>query len=604
MRKLRCVNPMMVLALLLVLVPGAVSAAPPAQEGQSYTVQKDDSLWAIAEKYLGNGTAYIAIVAATNAQHEEDAAFAKIDIPSLIQPGWKLFIPSVEEAEKHIALAQPKRGGTLTISLGTDPRTLDCQHCSGIPNLGIILLISETLTRIHPVGGEPKVLPVLATSWEVSPDDPHIWIFHLREGVKFHDGTPFNAEAVKVNIERMLNPENKAGGRWAFTMITSVEAVEEHTVKITTDQPFAPLPSQLAYSVMCINGATQLEKLGEENYYTHPIGTGPFKFVHHKKGEEVRLEANEEYWGGRPYFDAIVMKPIPETASRILALEAGEVHVAYHVPPRDAQRIRDNPALGIDIVTPPQQRIIFMGMNMQWGPFKDKRVRKALNYAVDKQAIIDNLFLGLTQPMDSPLPPVSLCYSPAKEYEYNPDKARELLAEAGYPDGFKVTLHYGTGRYLLDTEVVEAVAAYLADVGIEVEVIALEWATYGAERDKPVEETELQMFFIGWGLPTLDPDLGMMDFRKEAWPPMGMNNMFYSNPDELLPLVEAQRGSTDPEERCELVKRAQEIVMEDAPMLFLYYEPQIHAKRKEVKDLIISVTEMVDQMHQTWLETK
>ncbi len=499
---------------------------------------------------------------------------------------------------------QPRSGGTLIVSLGTDVPIFDCVYASGIPNLGIIHLVTQGLTEINPTGGEPKVWPVLATSWEQSPDDPRVWTFHLREGVKFHDGTPFNAEAVKFNIERMINPETKALARSSFVMIESAEVVDEYTVKIITKEPFAALPAQLAYSPMCMNSPAQVQKLGNKDYYTAPIGTGPFKFVHHIKGQEVRLEANEEYWGGRPYLDALIMKPIPETASRLLALEAGEVHVAYHVPPRDAQRYMSDPRLGIEVLTPPQQRRMFVGMNVQWGPFKDVRVRQALNYAVDKQAIIDSIFLGLTKPMDSPMPPTALCYSPVKYYEYNPKKARDLLAEAGYPNGFEVTLHYGPGRYLLDTEVVEAVQSYLADVGVKVKVVPLEWAAYSAMLRKPLEETEIQMFFIGWGLPTLDPELGIGPFGKEAWAP-GLNNMFYSNP-ELEELILAQRAATDPEERCKIVKRAQEIIMEDAPMIALYYEPQIHAKRKEVHDFVISVTERIDEVliRNTWLETE
>jgi ABC-type transport system substrate-binding protein len=495
----------------------------------------------------------------------------------------------------------PKHGGTLVISLGTDVPIFDSVYASGIPNLGIIHLVTEGLTRINPTGGEPKVLPVLAESWEQS-SDGRTWTFKLREGVMFHDGTPFNAEAVKFNIERMLNPDTKALARASFAMIESVEVVDEYTANITTAEPFAALPAQLAYSPMAMNSPTQVEKLGNEDYHTAPMGTGPFKFVHHIKGQEVLVEANEDYWGGAPYLDAIAMRPIPETASRLLALEAGDSHVIYHVPPRDAQRYIDDPSLGIDVLNPPPQRRMFVGMNVQWGPFQDVKVRQALNYAVDQQAIIDSIFLGLTDPMDSPLPPTAVCYQSTKNYTYDPDKARDLLEEAGYGDGFKVTLHYGAGRYLLDSEVVEAVQSYLADVGVEVEVIPLEWAAYGGMIRAPLEESEIQMFFIGWGLPTLDPDLGVDTYLEEAWAP-GLNTMFYSNPD-LEQLIPQQRAATDPAERCEIVNSIQEIVMEDAPQIFLYYEPQIHAKRQEAKDVIISVTERVDQMQKAWLDTE
>jgi ABC-type transport system substrate-binding protein len=497
--------------------------------------------------------------------------------------------------------AGPKQGGTLVISLGTDVPIFDSVYASGIPNLGIIHLVSEGLTRINPEGGEPKVLPVLAESWEQSADG-ETWTFKLREGVNFHDGTPFNAEAVKFNIERMLDPDTGALARASFAMIQSVEVVDEYTVNITTDGPFAALPAQLAYSPMAINSPTQVQALGNEDYHTAPVGTGPFKFVHHIKGQEVLVEANEDYWGGAPYLDAIAMRPIPETASRLLALEAGESHVIYHVPPRDAQRYMDDPSLGIDVLTPPQQRRMFVGMNVQWGPFQDKKVRQALNYAVDQQAIIDSIFLGLTEPMDSPLPPTALCYHSTKSYDYDPDEARDLLEEAGYADGFSATLHYGAGRYLLDSEVVEAVQSYLADVGVDVEVVALEWAAYGGMIRKPLEESEIQMFFIGWGLPTLDPDLGLDVYLKDAWAP-GLNTMFYSNP-ELEQLIPAQRAATDPSERCDIVKSIEEIVMEDASQIFLYYEPQIHAKRQEAKDVTISVTERVDQMQKAWLDTE
>jgi len=493
------------------------------------------------------------------------------------------------------APVKPKPGGWLVLSLGTDPPIFDSALATGIPNLGIILLVSETLTRISPGGGE--VLPALAVSWSVS-SDGKTWTFKLRPGVRFHDGTPFNAEAVKFNVERILDPATRAPARPAFTMIDRVVPVDETTVQMITAGPFAPLPAQLAYAPIAMNSPTQVKKLGA-NYFTAPVGTGPFKFVHHQKGREVRLVANKEYWGGVPYLEGVLMRPIPETAARIMALEAGEVDAVYHVPPRDAARLRANPKFAV--LTPPPQRKIFIGMNVQWGPFKDKRVRQALNYAVDKKAIVDKIFLGLAKITDSPVPHTGYGYFPIKAYEYNPARARQLLAEAGYPNGFRATLHYGPGRFLLDTEVVEAVQFYLAAVGVKMEIIRMEWGAYQAVLRKSVQESDVQMFFIGWGLPTLDADLAVKDYTEEAWAPGGLNNMYYAR-DDLTRLILAQRFFTDSEKRLYALRKIQEIIMEDAPQIFLYTEPQIHAKKADVKDFIISVTEMVDQVHRTWLD--
>jgi ABC-type transport system substrate-binding protein len=293
------------------------------------------------------------------------------------------------------------------------------------------------------------------------------------------------------------------------------------------------------------------------------------------------------------------MRPIPETAARIMALEAGEVDVVYHVPPRDAARLRGNPKF--TVLTPAPQRKIFIGMNVQWGPFKDKRVRQALNYAVDKKAIADKIFLGLAKITDSPVPHTGYGYFPIRTYEFNPTKARQLLAEAGYANGFRATLHYAPGRFLLDTEVVEAVQSYLAAVGVQMEIIRMEWGAYQAVLRKNVKETAVQMFFIGWGLPTLDADLAVKDYTEESWAPGGLNNMYYARSD-LTEYILAQRFFIDSSKRLYALRKIQEIIMEDAPQIFLYTEPQVHAKKADVKDFIISVTEMVDQVHKTWLD--
>ncbi|MEW6048717.1 MAG: ABC transporter substrate-binding protein, partial [Bacillota bacterium] len=357
--------------------------------------------------------------------------------------------------------AGPKYGGRLKVAMGTSIPIFDSAYASGMANLGIIDLVSETLTKINSDTGE--VMPYLAESWTA---EGNVWTIKLRKGVKFTDGTPFDAAAVKFNIERMLDPATKALTRSTWTMIKSVDVVDPHTVRITTHEPFGPLMAQLSYAPMGMNSPTQVQKLGNENYHTAPVGTGPFKYVEHIKGDHTLLSRNDEYWGGKPYLDEVYVKPIPEAGARVMALESGEVDVVFNVPPRDVPRLEQNPK--IRVIQPPAQRTMHVGINVTRGPLKDKRVRQALNYAVDKQAIVDNIFLGKTYVSDAPVAKNVFGYHSTRVYNYDPEKAKALLKEAGYPNGFSVTLTYSPGRFLMTEEVVQAIQNDLAKVGVKV----------------------------------------------------------------------------------------------------------------------------------------
>lgn len=485
----------------------------------------------------------------------------------------------------------PRPGGTLIIGMGTDIAKWDIHNCSGMQNLGIQRLVTELLTDHHWETGE--LLPWLAESWEASPDAT-TWTIHLKPGVQFHDGTPFNAAAVKYNLERLL----KIGlARGSFDMIQSIEVADENTVVIHTT-PFAPFMHLLTYAPAGMISPTQADKLGWDNYYQQPIGTGPYKFVEHVRGDHSLLVANENYWRGRPYIDKIIAKPIPEAGARVAALEAGDIHVALSVPPVEVPRLEANPA--IEIMRAKPARTMYVGINNQWGPFKDKRVRQALNYAVDKDAIKENIFLGEALVSTAPYTPLAFGYSRQEPYEYNPAKAKQLLAEAGYPDGFEVTLTYGPGRFSMDTEVVEAVASYLQDIGLKVKIEPLEWAAYGKERQKPVEENRLQLYFIGWGCVTLDADHCLKVFRPDQWPPVSDSPLFYSN-DRMMELFLAARNTTDEAKRLEYYNEINKILWEDAPVIWLYVEPNIHAKRKGAHEVYVRSDETI-WLHDAWLE--
>lgn len=464
---------------------------------------------------------------------------------------------------------------TLTISMGMEPPTLDPQKCTGMPNLGIIRLITETLTDADYKTGE--LIPNLAERWDASPDAT-TWTLYLKQGVKFHDGTPFNATAVKFTIDRIMDPKIGAAVGGAYGMIKSVDIKDTYIVVIKTD-PHPPFMRLWWYGPSAIVSPTQVKKLGDD-FTKVMAGTGPYKLVEHVRGSHIKLAANPDYWGGKPKIDTIIVKPITEAGARLMALEAGEVDFVYHVPPADIPRLEKNP--NIQMIYGIPTRAMHAPLNTQWGPLKDKKVRQALNYAVDKVTMNERLFKGRAQIMDAPINDRSFGYSKVGPYPYDPAKAKQLLTEAGYPNGFEVTLRYGKGRWLMGDEVVETLQSYLAAVGVKVKIEALEWAAYRAKESLPFEKTESQISFGGLGGVTLDADRSLNELTKAAWPPRGLEGMFYENPkfDELF---QKARSTVDSEARKAYYKEAMQIVWEDAPRIFLYFEPQIYAAKKTVQ---------------------
>ena len=485
--------------------------------------------------------------------------------------------------------AEPKYGGELVIAFGTDPEALDYVKMSSAPAAMVFTHVVETL-----FWEPPEFAPRLATGYEVS-EDGLTWTIYLRKGVKFHDGTPFNAEAVKINLDRF---REKALFAFLLKPIKEVEVVDEYTIRIYTEKPFAPLLAHLSHDFVGMISPKQIAALGEGEIIQAPIGTGPFKFDKWVRGEYIRLVKNPDYWGEPAYLDSIVFKVVPEDATRVVLLETGEVHAIMRVPPIDAPRLEATP--GIELVRVPSVRTIYIGMNCQLPPFDDVRVRWAINYAVDKEAIVEHVLEGVGRPSDAPISPGIFGYHPMPRYEYNPERAKRLLALAGYPDGFKVTLYHPTGRYLMDAAIAEAVQSYLREVGIEVELVTMEWPAYLAFTRKPLEETGLEMYLLGWGCVTMDADYGLYPlFHSSQWAPK-VNRTFYRNTTVDL-LLEEARLTMDAERRDELYYEAIYHIWYDAPWLFLHSEVQVNAQLTKVKGLVHHVQEKI-LAHRAWLE--
>lgn len=487
-----------------------------------------------------------------------------------------------------------KMGGSLVIAQGVDAVTLDSHLVVDAPTFTVTSHIFETLFEYTPDG---KIVPHLAESYTVSPDSL-VWTLKLRKGVKFHDGTPLDAEAVKFNLERVLNPETKSTYKFLINRITKIEAVDASTVRLSTEKPFAPMLAHLTHGAIAIQSPAAIKKHGKE-YINFPTGTGPFKFKEWVRGDRLVLVKNPDYWGKKPYVNEVVFKPVPEGGARVALIETGAAHAIVRVPPRDAPRLAASK--DVEVVNTPSVRTIYIAFNMLKAPFTDLRVRQALNHAVNKPSVVQHILAGVGRPSDAPISPGIFGYRPIMTYGYDPAKAKKLLAEAGHPKGFKTELYCPSGRYLNDIQVCEAVQAQLREVGVDAAIKTMEWAAYLDITKKGPQESVVPMYMLGWGTVTGDADYGLYAlFHSSQWTPAGQARNFYKNPkvDELL-----DRGRTvaNPAAREAAYKEAMELITKDAPWLFLHAESQLSAVRKNVKGVVVHPIERM-MAHEAWID--
>jgi ABC-type transport system substrate-binding protein len=436
-----------------------------------------------------------------------------------------------------LALAQ----GTLVVAQGTDPVTLDPHNVTDSPTATVVSHIFETLLDLTPEG---EVVAGLATGWEPS-EDGLSWTFTLREGVEFQDGTPFNAEAVKFNLDRFLNPDNAFTFRFLISTVSDVEVVDEYTVRLNLSAPFAPLLTNLTHNTISMMSPASVEEYGED-ITENPVGTGPFTLGSWQRGERITLERFDGYWGEQPGIEAVTFLTVPENTTRMALVESGEAHVAVRVPPQDVARLDALEDITVENVS--GLRTIYIYFNHTKEPFTDERVRRAINHAVDKDLIAEFVHGGAVRPSDAPIAPNIFGYTPVGEYEYNPELARQLLAEAGFPDGFSVTLHCPTGRYPQDIQTCEAIQPQLAEVGIEATIETLEWTSYLEFTNRAQSENTVEMAMLGWGTVTGDADYGLYAlFHTDQHVPTGSNRSSWTR---RAPPPTPRRGSATTPKPC------------------------------------------------------
>ena len=359
----------------------------------------------------------------------------------------------------------------VVIGLNSDARSLDPVLTMDATTIRILRHVYDGLFFRDP---DMKVIPELAESYEFV--DDVTWVIKLRKGIKFHNGEPFNAQAVKFTIDFILDPANKALTNTLVNRIERVDIVDDYTIKIITKVPFVTLLENLI-EVFIAPPKLAKEK-GMKYLAEHPVGTGAYKLESWSKDREIVLVKNEQYWKGVPQIDKIVVRVIPEVGPRVSALVVGEVDIIPDVPPHLIQQVNNSGVASVKGV--PARRIIFIALdNLNEGPMQDVRVRQAINYGVNVDEIINTVMEGYATRTPGPLTPINKGFDPTlKPFPYDPQKAKSLLKEAGYGDGLNLTLHSCQGRYLKDKEFAQAIAAQLAKIGVKVKVQFHEWGTY------------------------------------------------------------------------------------------------------------------------------
>ena len=468
--------------------------------------------------------------------------------------------------------------GTLIIAQGTDPASLDAAKATDSPSATVYSHIYETLLELKADG---EIVPSLATNYTVSPDGL-TYTFDIRQGVTFHDGTPLTANEVKASIEQFLAPETAAPFRFLLDRIAAVNVLDTYKVEFQMTSVFAPLANHLTHS------STAIVKAGIDLDAT-PIGTGPFEFVSWNRGERVDLKRYEGYWGTKPGIEGLRFLAVPESTTRMALVETGEAHVAVRVPPQDVARLNANPNVTVENVS--SVRTIYIYFNHTMAPFTDVRVRQAINYAVDKEEIVEFVLGGAARVSDAPISPGVFGYTPVGNYNYDPEKAKQLLAEAGFPNGFSTTLYSPNGRYLQDIQVSEAIQSQLALVGIDAQIETLEWNAYLAKTNVPAADNEVPFAMLGWGTVTGDADYGHFAlFHSTQHVPAGSNRSFYANPT-VDALLDEARTNSNPLLRQSLYEEVMTLLWNDAAWLFLHSESQLVAVRDNVDGLVIHPTE-------------
>ena len=463
----------------------------------------------------------------------------------------------------------------ITIGVSSDVVSPDPHDQNDTNSNRVIRMMFDSLVYSDVDG---TIKPALAESWETISDTEYR--FKLREGVKFHNGYDFTAEDVVFSLERQMNsPKVKT----FVSAIESVTADDEYTVTVKTKQPYAPLLYNLSLpqsSIVCSKHFDELTAAGRK-YSEQPVGTGPMVFSSWLPNDNFTVTAFDEYWGEKPKATRISVRVIPESSSRTIALETGEIDIVESVPAVDIPRVMENK--GLKTVTQTSTSVTYASFNTRKAPLDNVKVRQALSCAVDKQAIIDVICEGYAQQVNTIYPPAMPSYDESIDlYPYDIERAKQLLTEAGYPDGFTIEIATSGDER---NRIAQLLQSDFSKIGVNLEITLLEW---GAYLDY-IGGTDHQMYIVGWSS-GMEPDGSTTPlFHSESVGPTG-NRSWYQN-EELDALIDEGKSTMNMDDRLGIYKEIQRIVMEDAVWIPLFARETVIAMNKNLEGMLISPTD-------------
>jgi len=494
-------------------------------------------------------------------------------------------------------LAMPLAAGAkeLKVGLGAEPSSIDPYY----HNLGPNNAIGESIfDRLINQDEKQRLKPGLAVSWKALDDTT--WVFNLRKGVKFHDGQPFTADDVIASFKRAPAVPNSPSGFATFTKGKTLIKVDDYTIKIKTTEPHPLTPNDVS-QVSIIEARFEKATTGDFNSGKAAIGTGPFKFVEWVPGDRLILVRNDDYWGPKPEWSKVLVKPIKNGPARVAALLAGDVDFIDNVPTTDISRLKKEKNLTLSQGV--SNRVIYLAMDQFRddspfvkasdggpikNPLKDARVRAAISKAINRPAIVDRVMEGVAIPAGQLLPEGFFGVSPNLPPEkYDPKGAKKLLKAAGVGNGFRLTIHGPNDRYINDAKICEAIAQMLTKVGIKTEVVTMPKAVYfkRASRGGPNKSPEFSFILVGWGAGTGEassPLKSLIHTYDKARGFGASNRGRYSNP-AIDKLVEEALATVDDGKRAKLLRTATEMAMHDHAIIPLHYQVNTWAAHKGIK---------------------